>query len=246
MFGVSFAASAQSAAYTRFPTPLYSGPSPTFNQVARVNANERVDVFGCLPDYAWCDVSVRGRWRGWIDADAISVNYNSRNYSYYEAASNNWLLFPVVSFVLNDYWNRNYRDYGWYRDRDRYNNYNWQHNNRHWGNHGRPGVRPPNHNRPSHPIYNQNRPGRPHYDNNRPNRPNHDNNRPNRPNHGPNRPNTPDYRPSTPGVPGAVTPPQITRPVQSQPSRPQNRPPMTHYENRPNRSRNKDHQEQER
>lgn len=203
--GFSISSSAQSYtnggyATLRFNTPIYSGPSINFNQVTYARSNERVYVNGCLSDYAWCDVTYRNNWRGWIDSDSLLVSNNSRSYSYYDYYSNNnAALFPIVTFFIGDYWSNHYRSYNWYRERDHYNRLDWRNQNRHWNNgYNRPHppvVRPyPNHNnRPYPPRPNPsdrpNRPERPHsnhggWNNNQnhgngPNRPSE--NRPNRP-----------------------------------------------------------------
>lgn len=215
---------AQSSAQIRWNSAIYSGPGDQYPTVGYVNAGRNVSLYGCLSDYAWCEVS-NGYDRGWVDADVLGVYRNNQVYDFYSSRS--WFTYPIISFVFADYWRSHYYSRPWYNDRDRYSHWNWRRDDHRWNNrpgHGRPDYNRPDYNRPGNngrPDYNRPGNGRPDY-----NRPGNNNGRPDynrpgndRPDH--NRPgnNTgrPDYnRPG--GTRPGVTPPR--QPISVPGSRP--------------------------
>ena len=233
---------AQSSVQIQWDTAIYSGPGETYPAVGYVESGRNVSLYGCLNDYAWCEVS-NGYDRGWIDADALGVYRNNQVYNLYSSRS--WYTYPIVSFIFTDYWRSHYYNRPWYHDRSRYSNWNWRNDDYRWGNrpnhngrpdYGRPGYGRPGYGYPNNRPGNSNRPddGRPGY--NRPNtgRPNYGNgNNSGRPGYGRpdnNRPDTgrPNYgNGSNNGRPGYNRPDVNTptqRPVAVPGSRPMTRP----------------------
>jgi len=97
---------------------LRSGPSTAYPAVIVVRAGAPLNVYGCLADVPWCDVSFRGI-RGWMAGRYIQTVYRQRRVyvapEYYRP-----LGIPVIQFDLDRYWDRNYRSRDFYRDRDRW------------------------------------------------------------------------------------------------------------------------------
>ncbi|WP_175883235.1 SH3 domain-containing protein [Burkholderia sp. BCC0044] len=111
------AADAQSSAYTNSPAELYAGPAPDYPVVAQIPPGTALDVFGCLSDYAWCDVALPGV-RGWIDAQLLDYPYQG---SYVPLLEYGAIIgVPVTGFAIGAYWDRYYRHRPWYPDRDRW------------------------------------------------------------------------------------------------------------------------------
>lgn len=225
---VAGTASAQNV-QVRWGASLYAGPSTNYPVVSYLRSGENVRLNGCLQDYAWCDVSDGGN-RGWVDADNLAISRGGTSYTFYEASP--WFTYPVTTFLLTDYWRRNYYSRPWYRDYNRYDRYDWRQSNHSWNHrppvgprppgyrppYDRPGTRPPgppgyrppgDHRPPVNRPPQVDRPGQPGW------RPN---DRPGQPNVRPNdRPGQPGNRPG--GHPGS-------RPDAGQGPRPGNRPPL--------------------
>ncbi|MCA8377253.1 peptide-binding protein, partial [Burkholderia cenocepacia] len=110
-------ADAQSSAYTNSPAELFAGPAPDYPVVAQIPPGTALDVFGCLSDYAWCDVALPGV-RGWIDAQLLDYPYQG---SYVPLLQYGAIIgVPVTGFAIGAYWDRYYRHRPWYPDRDRW------------------------------------------------------------------------------------------------------------------------------
>lgn len=111
------AASAQQLAYTAKHVNLRAGPDRYYPVIAVLPPSAAVSVYGCLPDYRWCDVSY-GYDRGWVYAGNLRYPYQG-----------GYVVFPgiapvlgiaVFAFVLDDYWSRHYHDRPFYGERHRY------------------------------------------------------------------------------------------------------------------------------
>ena len=104
---------------------LLAGPAADFPPVVSLSPGEPVHVYGCLPDYSWCDVSFQG-YRGWFDGRQLAYPNNGVRVPLSGFGSQ--VGIPVVVFSLDDYWGHFYRDRPFYRDRAR------------WAAHETPGV----------------------------------------------------------------------------------------------------------
>jgi uncharacterized protein YraI len=108
-----------------------AGPDYDYPTVAYVRSGTQLEINGCLSDWSWCDVST-SRGRGWVLGEDIVAQRNGRRIVYGMA----WGV-PTLTFNVRTYWDSNYRNRGFYRDRDnwdrRWNDYgprrDW------WGNH---------------------------------------------------------------------------------------------------------------
>jgi uncharacterized protein YraI len=113
-----FAGAAQAATgFTVERTALYAGPGDDYPRVQRVPSEARVTVHGCIRAYDWCDVSFRGE-RGWMDGGDIIVRERGRRI--YMRDYGPRYNVPLISFSFGSYWDSNYRNHRFYRDRDRW------------------------------------------------------------------------------------------------------------------------------
>ena len=135
------AASSAVTAYTRKTVNVRAGPSIEYPLVARIPAGVPVEVYGCVDDWTWCDVSF-GFDRGWVYAGNLEYPYEDRRVVIlYDGPI---LGFPIVTFSVGPYWDTYYHGRPWYSRRDY-----WAHRKpppHHWnrppGSHP-PGYRPP-------------------------------------------------------------------------------------------------------
>jgi uncharacterized protein YraI len=105
-------AAAQQIAYAvPGTTNVRAGPGTQYPVITQVYGGERVDVYGCLSDYSWCDIFAHGI-RGWMYAPRLQFVYGGsyvrvpEYYRYFGA--------PIIRFDFG-YWDRWYSDYPWYR-----------------------------------------------------------------------------------------------------------------------------------
>jgi uncharacterized protein YraI len=112
---------------------MRAGPSTEYPEFVMLPPGTQLEVFGCEQGYNWCDVQA-GPNRGWVDAAYLQMSYGG--HPVIVADSGVVLALPVVTFVLDSYWNSYYRTRPWYSNRARYRTY-W---NRYP--HGRPPPRP--------------------------------------------------------------------------------------------------------
>jgi len=111
------AAAKDQEAYIVSGASLLAGPAADFPAVVGVSPGEPVHVYGCLPDYSWCDVSFQG-YRGWFDGHQLAHPFNGVRVPL--SGFGGQIGVPVVVFALDDYWGRFYRDRPFYRDRARW------------------------------------------------------------------------------------------------------------------------------
>jgi len=101
-------------AYTTKSVNLRAGPSRDYELVARAPAGVPVDVYGCVDDWTWCDVSL-GDDRGWVYAGNLVYPYRDRRVV---ILGNGPLFgFPIVTFSVGPYWDTYYRGRPWYSRR---------------------------------------------------------------------------------------------------------------------------------
>jgi len=97
---------------------LRAGPDSAYPIVAHLPARARLDIYGCVEDYLWCDVSWGGI-RGWMNGRYLETNFQNRDLYIIDAAPS--IGVPILSFSINDYWGRYYHRRPFYRERARYN-----------------------------------------------------------------------------------------------------------------------------
>lgn len=99
-------------AYTTGNVNMRAGPSVDYPRVTTVPAGSRVQLYGCLQGWSWCDVSWRGI-RGWLAGTYLQVAYNDRRYLVPQGGV--YLGVPFIGFEMDNYWGSYYRDRPWYR-----------------------------------------------------------------------------------------------------------------------------------
>ncbi len=130
--GAAFAPAAANAAtgYTTQPTELLAGPDEDYPVIRPVGGDRRVEIFGCLNDWSYCDVGYRSD-RGWIDGRDVVVDYRSRRTSLYNAGA--YVGIGFVSFSFGNYWDSYYRGRPFYRERGRWERHYHDHYRASWG-----------------------------------------------------------------------------------------------------------------
>ena len=109
-------AASAATAYAVGTTNMRAGPGTNYPVVARIGGGSRVQVYGCVRGYSWCDSNVRG-FRGWIAASRLEFVYRGARvlvpdyYDYFDV--------PIITFNFG-YWDRYYRDFPFFVERYRY------------------------------------------------------------------------------------------------------------------------------
>lgn len=85
---------------------LRAGPSTGFPVVDTIPDGARVNIHGCLSDYAWCDVSWSGA-RGWADSNYLQSLYDGRRVLIVDYGDE--IGFPILTFDIGTYWGHYYR-----------------------------------------------------------------------------------------------------------------------------------------
>ena len=96
---------------------LRAGPGTYYPALLVVPARAPISIRGCLGDYTWCDVIFQGN-RGWMRSIYLQGWYRGNYYSLGDYAPR--LGYAVVSFDVGRYWDANYRDRPFYRDRGKW------------------------------------------------------------------------------------------------------------------------------
>ncbi|GGB07246.1 hypothetical protein GCM10011491_39180 [Brucella endophytica] len=104
---------------------MRSGPSTAYPAVTVIPVGEPLRINGCLRDVNWCDVSWTGG-RGWAYGRYVQADYRSTRV-YVEPDYYPRLGIPIVTFDVDTYWGRHYRDRSFYRERDRWRGHDWRH-----------------------------------------------------------------------------------------------------------------------
>lgn len=151
--GASLAAQAQEARAAKWVN-LRAGPDRDYPLVARIGPGSPLLVQGCTDGFGWCDVVGPGDVRGWVYAGNIVYPYQSAEVPV--LAYGAVIGFPIVGFVIGDYWGRYYRGRPWYGNVGR-----WEHHRPPPRPVYRPGPppRPPGHFQPGRPGDHDGRPG---------------------------------------------------------------------------------------
>lgn len=91
---------------------LRTGPGTDYYPIQVLPAGARIEVYGCLAGYTWCDVSW-GQNRGWISSRYLSTFYSGPTYRPQPAR-------PLPSITFNfGYWDKHYVGRPWYQQRPR-------------------------------------------------------------------------------------------------------------------------------
>jgi uncharacterized protein YraI len=103
---------------------MRSGPSTGYPAVTVIPYGASVTIYGCMSSVNWCDIAFVGG-RGWVSGNYVQASYQS-NRVYVAPDYYGGLGIPLVTFDVDRYWGTYYRDRNFYRERDRWRDYNWR------------------------------------------------------------------------------------------------------------------------
>ncbi len=101
LFAAAPTAAAAETAIVSVDLNMRAGPSTEFPVVTTLPADARVDVYGCIDGYTWCDVNFDDA-RGWVAADYLEYRYDGRFVPIVDYGAR--IDLPLVTFVVGDYW----------------------------------------------------------------------------------------------------------------------------------------------
>jgi uncharacterized protein YraI len=114
---LSVTATAQEARSTKWVN-LRAGPARDYPLVARLGPGTPLAIQGCTQGFGWCDVVAPSDVHGWIYAGNIAYPYQSSEVPVitYGAV----IGFPIITFMIGDYWAQYYRNRSWYGNESRW------------------------------------------------------------------------------------------------------------------------------
>lgn len=111
-------------------TSMRAGPEGGYPLVRSVARGNRVNIYGCLDDRSWCDVSY-GNDRGWVTGSDLAAEYQGRQENVV-AFSGNFGI-GTLTFSFGDYWENNYRQRPFYSERYRWEQHYFERYQSNWG-----------------------------------------------------------------------------------------------------------------
>ena len=96
---------------------LRAGPGTEYPVLVTVPARSPIAILGCLPDYGWCDSIFQGN-RGWMRSIYLSGWYQGNYYALRDYAPR--MGYRTVTFDIEGYWGKNYRNRPFYGERTRW------------------------------------------------------------------------------------------------------------------------------
>lgn len=109
---------------------MRAGPDRDYPLVRMIPNGRSVNVFGCLNDWSWCDISYRGD-RGWVEGRRLGADYHGQRRPYSSAGV--YLGIGVLTFVIGDYWDNYYRTRPFYGQRPQWERHYQEHYRPQWG-----------------------------------------------------------------------------------------------------------------
>lgn len=116
--------------YTMTRAKMRTGPDRDYPTIRIIPRDRRVEVYGCLRNWSWCDVGYRSD-RGWVAGRLLAADYRGRRRSVVSIAP--YLSILVLSFRFGDYWDNHYRSRPFYSDRDRWERHYYDNYRPEWG-----------------------------------------------------------------------------------------------------------------
>lgn len=118
LIGLTIAGTAQaSPGYLNQGMNLRSGPGVDYPLIASLPPGTQAEIFGCLPEWSWCDVAI-GDLRGWMAGVGLQVVYDDQPEPLVGYGAQIGL--PFIGFDFGNYWGRYYRGRSWYSPVDRW------------------------------------------------------------------------------------------------------------------------------
>ncbi|WP_176599365.1 MULTISPECIES: SH3 domain-containing protein [Sphingobium] len=119
-----------STGYTLRQVRMWAGPDTDYPVIRFIPGNRRVDIYGCLNNWSWCDVGYRSD-RGWVAGRLLGADYRGRRQSIIMIAP--YMSILVLSFRFDDYWDNHYRSRPFYSDRSRWESHYYDNYRPEWG-----------------------------------------------------------------------------------------------------------------
>lgn len=111
VLGSPAAAAAETTALVVRSVNVRAGPHQSMPSVTTLLTGTRVTLFGCLPNWRWCDVQ-SGSNRGWVYTRYLSVPFEGSARTIIDGGPN--LGLPAIGFELGPYWDEHYQRRFWY------------------------------------------------------------------------------------------------------------------------------------
>lgn len=119
-----------SVGYTLKQAKMRAGPDRDYPTIRIIPRDRRVEVYGCLKNWSWCDVGYRSD-RGWVAGRLLAADYRGRRRSMVSIGP--YLSILVLSFRFGDYWDNHYRTRPFYSDRYRWERHYYDNYRPEWG-----------------------------------------------------------------------------------------------------------------
>ncbi|SIQ64209.1 Uncharacterized conserved protein YraI [Rhizobium sp. RU35A] len=117
-------AAAAANGYATADVNMRSGPSTRYPAVVVVPRGAPIVINGCLDSVNWCDVTF-SRGRGWVSGTYIQATYR-QNRVYVDRQYYRPLGIPTITFDVDTYWRRYYSHRDFYRERDRWRDWDYR------------------------------------------------------------------------------------------------------------------------
>lgn len=116
--------------YTLRSVRMRAGPDSDYPTVRTIPSNRRVDVYGCLKDWSWCDVGYRND-RGWVVGDYLGADYRGRRQTIVKIGPS--LSLGILTFIFGSYWDDHYRSRPFYSQRPSWERHYYDNYRPQWG-----------------------------------------------------------------------------------------------------------------
>jgi len=103
--------------YTTGNVNLRAGPDTSYPRLDTLPAGAPVDIQGCTSGWEWCDVVFQGE-RGWVAGNFIQYQYENQDVLVPQYGAQ--IGIPIVTFVIQTYWDNYYRNRPFYHERQRW------------------------------------------------------------------------------------------------------------------------------
>jgi uncharacterized protein YraI len=106
-------AAAASPGYVTTSLNLRAGPSTSYPAVVVMHAGDRVEIYGCLTGWSWCDIDWHG-YRGWAAGRYLQVLYERQRRPIVSYGAR--FRIPFLSFSIGNYWNQHYHNRPFFKE----------------------------------------------------------------------------------------------------------------------------------
>lgn len=126
---IVWAAKASAATgYLDEPARMRAGPDRAYPVVDIIRPGEEVEIYSCLSDWSWCDVSFEDQ-RGWVRAEKIKADSDDGRVPLTDRAED--LGIATRGYNLDEYWDTHYHG-RFDNNRGRWQSYYRRHHREDW------------------------------------------------------------------------------------------------------------------